>query len=249
MKLNKFLNKFYQGFGLLCAVLAFSSCEAGLTYEEADESQYTQVGLSAVTIQARELFENKMYAINWGNKVVENYIKTVTIGGTADMMYKNTSGSVVTLNDGTQVQPDETVTVKSTRTEESCSEAPGGKLYVINIYAVDRATYSTPNKGYLFAADLFGNTTYELVDPTDNRSEKVILPIRKDELVAYVNMSTGNYDCMVEPVGDAPALGTPGNYGIAQRYMVKNIAHRPAGVPQSMAMYEIRITFLPGIVG
>ena len=53
MKLNKFINKFYQGFGLLCAVLAFSSCKADLTYEEADESQYTQVGLSAVTILAQ----------------------------------------------------------------------------------------------------------------------------------------------------------------------------------------------------
>lgn len=249
MKLNKFINKFYQGFGLLCAVLAFSSCKADLTYEEADESQYTQVGLSAVTIQARELFENKMYAINWGNKVVENYISTVTIGGSADLKYKNTSNSVVTLNDGTQVQPGETVTVKSTRTEESCTEAPGGKLYVFNVYAVDHATYSTPNKGYLFAADLFGSANYELVNPENNRSEKVILPIRKNELVAYVNMSTGNYDCLVEPVGNAPALGIPGDYSIAQRYLVKNIAHRPAGVPQSTAMYEIRITFLPGIVG
>lgn len=249
MKLRKFLNNFYKGFGILCASLAFTSCEADLVYEEADESQYTQVGLSAVTIQARELFENKMYAINWGNKVVENYIKTVTIGGTADMKYKNTSNSVVTLNDGTKVQPGETVTVSSTRTEEALESAPNGKVTVIHIYAVDRATYTTPNKGYLFDAKLFSGQDYEFVDAENGRAEKIILPVRKNEVIAYVNMSTTNYDCMVEPVGDAPAMGIPGDFTVSQRYLVKNLANRPAGVPQAMAMYEIRITFLPGIIG
>lgn len=249
MKIIKVLNKFYQGFGVLCAILAFTSCEAGLVYDEADESQYTQVGISGVTVQARELFENKMYAKNWGDRVVENYINTVTIGSTSNFKYKNTSNGVVTLNDGTQVQPGETVTVSSTRTEESLAEAPNGKLTVFNIYAVDRATYSTPNQGYLFAADLFGNADFELVNPENNRSEKVILPIRKNELVVYINFSSGNYDCEAEPVDGAPELGKPGDFTVAQRYMVKNIANRPAGVPQSKALYEIRITYLPGIIG
>ena len=118
-------------------------------------------------------------------------------------------------------------------------------MTVINIYAVDHAIYSTPNKGYLFAANLFSGQDYELIDAENGRAEKVILPVRKNEVMAYVNMSTTNYDCMVEPVGDAPAMGIPGDFTVAQRYLVKNVANRPAGVPQAMAMYEITITSMP----
>lgn len=257
MKFDKFSKRIYQGLGVLCVALAFGSCKADLTYEEADESQYTQVGVSAVNVYARELFQDKMYAINWDNKVVENYMQTVTIGSTASFDYINTSGSVVTLNDGTQVQPGETVTVSSTRTEESLAEAPNGKLNVINIYAVDHAIYSSPNNGYVFATNLFnGVTDYSLldwdgsnkkyVDAAENQARYVSLPVRKNEVIGTITMATTNYDCKVEPVGNSPELGYPADFSKPQRYMVINLANRPAGVEQHKAMYEIRVTFLPG---
>lgn len=251
MKLNRIFNKVFGGAVLLGVTLAFTNCEAGLTYDEAPESQYTKAEVSAVTISARELFQDqKIYAVNW-ERWVDNYINTTTIGGTADLKYKNTSGNVVTLNDGTKVQPGETVTVKSTRTEEPCEEAPDGKLYVFNVYAVDRATYSTANKGYLFVGSKFSGD-FELVNPNNGRAQQVILPIRKNELIgAFTLPSDGTtYDCVVETVGESPRLGQPGDFTKANlRYIVKNIAYRPAGVPQTQKMYEIRITFLPGIVG
>lgn len=256
MKFNNLSKRIFQGLSMLSVALAFTSCEAGLTYEEADESQYTQVGLSAVNIYARELFQDKMYAINWNNKVVENYMQTVTIGTTSDFKYVNTSGSTVTLNNGTKVAPGETVTVKSTKTEEPCDEAPNGKLTVFNIYAVDHAIYNTPGNGYMFAEDLFRGSEFKLLeynsdskeyeDATANKTRYVSLPVRKNELIGAVQMSTTNYDCLVEPVGDSPALGYPADYTKPQRYMVINLSHRPAGVEQHKAMYEIRITFLPG---
>lgn len=255
MKFDIFSKRIYQGLGVLSLALAFTSCKADLTYEEADESQYTQVGVSAVNVYARELFQNKMYAINWNNKVVENYMPTVTIGTTSSFDYVNTSGSVVTLNDGTQVQPGETVTVSSSRTEESLAEAPNGKLTVINLYAVDHAVYSSPNNGYVFATDLFsGVSDYSLLDwdgnnyveTAETQTRYVSIPVRKNELIAAISMATTNYDCKVEPVGDSPALGYPADYTKPQRYMVINLANRPAGVEQHKAMYEIRVTFLPG---
>lgn len=256
MKFDIFSKRLFKGMTILCAALAFSSCEADLTYEEADESQYTQVGVSAVNIYARELFQNKMYAVNWNNKVVENYLHTVTVGTTSDFQYINTSGSVVTLNDGTKVQPGETVTVKSTRTEESLAEAPNGKLTVFNIYAVDHAIYDSPNNGYMFATNLFGSEEHDLLnwngdnqvyeEASSNKARYVSIPVRKNELIAAISMATTNYDCLVEPVGNSPALGYPADYTQPQRYMVVNIANRPAGVEQHKAMYEIRITFLPG---
>lgn len=257
MKFDKFSKRIYQGLGVLCIAMAFSSCKADLTYEEADESQYTQVGISAVNVYARELFQNKMYAINWNNQVVENYLQTVSIGSTSSFDYLNTSGSVVTLNDGTQVQPGEVAKVSSTRTEESLAEAPNGKLTVIHIYAVDHGIYSSPNNGYVFASDLFnGVADYSLldwdsdnkiyVDAAENQARYVSIPVRQTEVIGTVTMATTNYDCKVEPVGDSPKLGYPADFTKPQRYMVTNLAHRPAGVEQHKAMYEIRVTFLPG---
>ncbi len=251
MKLNRIFNKIFGGVALLGVSLAFTNCEAGLTYQEAPESQYTNVEVSSIEMSARELFQDqKIYAVNW-DRWVDNYINTVNIGGSADFKYKNTSGSVVTLNDGTKVQPGETVTVKSTRTEEACEEAPGGKLRVFNIYVVDHATYATANKGYLFVGSKFSGD-FELVNPTNGRAQNIILPVRKNELIGGMNLvgASSTYDCMVETIGESPRLGQPGDFTKANlRYLVKNISHRPAGVPQAMAMYEIRITFLPGIKG
>ena len=258
MKLYRIFDKIFGGVALLGVSLAFTNCEAGLTYDEAPESQYTKVEVSAVTISARELFQDqKIYAKNW-NRWVDNYINTVKIGGTGEFNYKNTSGSVVTLNDGTKVQPGETVKVASSNTEEPCEEAPNGKLYVFNVYVVDHAKYSTANKGYVFVEKKFKEddkykSDFELVNKDkDGYAQNVILPIRKNELIgAFTLPSDGTtFDNVVEMVGESPRLGQPGDFTKDKiRYLVKNIAYRPDGVPQTQKMYEIRITFLPGIIG
>lgn len=249
MKINSIKNKFLRSATVLLAALAITGCEADLTYEEAPESIYSQVGVTAVTISARELFQDqKIYAVNW-NRWVDNYISTVTIGGSAAFTYKNTSSSVVTLNNGTSVAPGAEVTIPaSSWKEESCADAPNGKLRVFDIYVVDHATYSTANKGYVFVGDKF-NGEYELINPENGRSQQIILPVRKNELIGGLTVETEtNYNKKVEPVGDAPTLGVPQDLTKANlRYLVRNISHRPAGVPEAQAMYELRITFLPGI--
>ena len=249
MKSNSIKKKFLGSISMLLTALAFTGCEADKVYEEAPESIYSQVGVTAVTISARELFQDqKIYAVNW-NRWVDNYINTVTIGGTAAFTYKNTSSSTVTLNDGKTVAPNEEVSIPaSSWKEESCAEAPGGKLRVFDIYVVDHATYSTANKGYVFVGSKF-NGEYELVNPENDRSQQIILPVRKNELIAGLTVETEmNYNKKVEPVNGSPTLGVPGDLPKANlRYLVRNISFRPEGVPEAQAMYELRITFLPGI--
>lgn len=244
MKFNNIIKKIYGGFAILCASLTFAGCEAGVVLSEAPENVYSEVGIQNIEISAREWFKNQMYAVNW-KEWKENYIDTQVISSTADFKYMNTSNSVVTLKDGTKVQPGETVTVKCTKTVEKCEDAPGGEMDVYNMYAVDHATYKTPNKGHLFDASKFDGD-FELLDPVNNQSETVVLPIRKNELIGVVYLVNYNY-CDVVPVDDAPTLGVPADFtGVSQRYLVKNITHRPAGVEQHQRMFEIRLTFLPG---
>ena len=244
MKLNNLIKNLYGGVAILCASLTFASCEAGVVLSEAPENVYSDVGVSYIQISAREWFKNQMYAVNW-NEWKENYIDTQIISTSNEFSYLNTSSSVVTLKDGTKVQPGETVKVKSTVTEEACDEAPGGKLYVYNMYAVDHATYTTPNAGHLFDGSKFTGD-FELLSAVNNRAEKIVLPIRKNELIGEIYLVNYNY-CDVEPVDSAPTLGIPADFtGTSQRYLVKNITHRPAGVEQYQRMYEIRLTFLPG---
>ena len=47
------------------------------------------------------------------------------------------------------------------------------------------------------------------------------------------------------PQNGAPKLGAPGDYSEPRQYLVKNNMRRPAGVPQSMRLYEIRVVVLP----
>lgn len=77
--MNKLLNKICIGAAVLCSASVISSCTAGLTYEEAPESVYSEVGVSKIELKARELFNDKIYAVNW-NKWVDNYIDTRLIG-------------------------------------------------------------------------------------------------------------------------------------------------------------------------
>lgn len=240
--MNKLLNNICIGVAALCCTSAISSCTAGLTYEEAPESVYSEVGVSRIDIKARELFNDKIYAVNW-NKWVDNYIDTRIIGSSGTFTWKNRTGAPYTLPDGTVVAAGAEATVGGSETIESDSNAPGGKLYVLNVYASSNVQYATANKGFLFDGSKFSGE-FELVSPVDNRSQNVVLPVRKNEIIGELYLVSYSV-CQVEPVGDAPKLGMPGDFSKPCRYLVKNIAHRPAGVEQYQRMYEVRVTFLP----
>lgn len=240
--INKLLNKIYVSAAILCCVWAASGCTAGLTYEEAPESVYSEVGASKFDVKARELFTDKIYAVNW-NKWAENYIDTRLIGSSDVFDWTNRTGAPYTLPDGTVVEAGETVKIKGSETVESDSSAPGGEVHVLNVYAASKVQYQTANKGYLFDGSKFSGD-FELVNPTGNRSQYVVLPVRKNEIIGEIYLV--NYSvCTVEPVDNAPKLGMPGDFTKPCRYLVKNIAHRPAGVGQYQRLYEIRVTFLP----
>lgn len=236
------LNKLCLGLALMGSVMGMTSCTAGLTYEDAPENIYTEVGVSAFNVRARELFEGKIWAVNFNQWT--DYLSTVVIGGSSEINWTNETGQVYTLADGTSVAPDETVKLRGTMTEEVASDAPDGKIYVLHSYVPSHTTYSTPNRGYLFDASKFSGD-FELVNPVDNRSQQVALPIRPAELV--VDFTLVDYDaCTVEPQDGAPALGVPGDFTQPRRYLVRNSrTHRPDGVEEYRRMYEVRLTFLP----
>lgn len=240
MLINKLLNRIYFGSALLGIIWAFSSCDKGLTFEEAPESTYSEVSASRIDVRARELFENKIFAVNWG-MWVENYLNTQAIGASGDS-WKNSTGATVTLSNGEKVEPGATVT--GSIKEESNADAPGGKLFVITAYVKDHAKYKTANKGFLFDGSKFSGD-FILDSPTNNRSEYVTLPVRKNEIIVELVL-VNVYDCVVEPVNGAPALGKPGDFTNPQRYLVKNIAYRPKGVQQYTRLYEVRVIFYPG---
>lgn len=233
-------HKLFIGVALMFGSLTFSSCEKGLVYEKAPEATYSEVGIRYFAVRSRQLFENKIYAVNW-DRWVENYIDTRQIGRT-DQPWKNNTNAPVTLSDGTIVQPGESA--GGVKIEKDAS-APGGELYVATVVATDHATHQTANKGFLFDGSKFSGGEFELVAPVvNNRSEKIKLPVKKNELVVdFLYVAT--YDCVLEPINDAPPMGKPGDFTKPHRYLVKNIAYRPAGVPQATRLYELRVVFAP----
>lgn len=58
--MNKLLNKICIGAAVLCSASVISSCTAGLTYEEAPESVYSEVGVSKIELKARCLMTRFM---------------------------------------------------------------------------------------------------------------------------------------------------------------------------------------------
>lgn len=219
MKITNMFNKLCVGLAMLCG-LSFASCEADLTYTEAPESYYSEVGVTGTpfTLRAREQFPNMIYGVNY-NKWADNYINTQQISWEA------------------------------TLTEESNQDAPDGKLYVITVKANTKATYNTQNKGFLFVGSKFSGN-YTFVDPStttiagksETTAQKVTLPVRQAEVIGELNL-TDVYNCVVERVGNAPALGVPADFSEPARYLVKNICYRPAGVPQATRLYEVRVKF------
>lgn len=240
----KLFRKIYAG--LLLGVVTLSGCEAGLVYEDVPESIYTEVGVSECVVLARELFQDKIYAPNWG-KWVPNYLSTVATGqlkGSANTInWTNKSVSAVTIN-GITVNPGETHEFKSYETTEDLAGAPDGKLYIFNIYSPSRVEHSTPNGDYYFDASKFSGD-FELVSPNElNRSTKVIIPVRENEMIVTFTL-VYDYNCVVTPQDGAPKLGIPGDFTAPRRYMVTNESRLPAGVERSRRLYEVRVTFLP----
>ena len=79
-----------------------------------------------------------------------------------------------------------------------------GKVYVLHSYVLPEATYATPNKGFLFDGSKFSGE-FELIDPVDNQSQNVKLPIKPNELIC--DFTLVDYDaCTVETQDDAPDL-------------------------------------------
>ncbi len=165
--MNKLLNKIYIGAAVLYSASVISSCTAGLTYEEAPESVYSEVGVSKIDLKARELFNDKIYAINW-NKWVDNYIDTRLIGSSDVFTWVNRTGAPYTMPDGTVVPVGGSIKVEGSEAIESDSNAPDGKVYVLNVYAASNVQYETANKGFLFDGSKFSGD-YELVNPVDDR--------------------------------------------------------------------------------
>lgn len=236
---NKLIKKLYASTFVLILVVAVTGCERGLVFEEAPEATYSEVTASRIDVRARQLFTNQIYAINW-DKWVDNYLNTQLIGA-SNGSWTNKTGAPVTLSNGVTVAADETV--KGGIAEVNDANAPGGKLYVITAYLSDHATYSTPNKGYLFDGSKF-NGDFQLINPTNNRSQQVRLPVNKKEVIVELVL-VNVYDNVVERVDGAPALGVPGDFTSPRRYLVKNIAYRPAGVEQYTRLYEVRVVFYP----
>lgn len=238
----KRLNKLYA---LALGLLFFSSCESGLVYEDVPESIYSNVNLtgSLCNIKSRELFVNQIYATNW-NKWVESYISTVTIGKYQnETEWTNTTAATVTLN-GVAVAPGENIKLRNSMTTEAQASAPGGMLYVLNLYADSKATYGTANKGYLFDATKFSGDFTFVAPIVNGRSERVILPVRKNEVIVEMLLSQ-EYNCKVYPQNGAPAMGQPGDFTQPRQYLVVNESRLPSGVERAQRLYEVRITFLP----
>lgn len=237
------LKKLFFGLAVLCGVAGMTGCKAGLTYEDAPESYYSEVGVSTFTIRSRHLFENQIWGINY-NKWVETALYTVVVGGGSEIQWVNKTDTDYTLLDGTIVAPGDTVSLSGTKTDESDPNAPDGIVTVLHSYVLPEATYTTDNKGFVFDGSKFSGE-FELVDPTDNQSQSVNLPINPSELICDFTL-VDYAACTVEPQDDAPALGIPGDYTVSRRYLVRNNrTHRPAGVEEYRRLYEVRLTFLP----
>lgn len=235
----------------LTCLLIVTSCTKGLVYDDVPESVYTDVDLGGglAKIRVRELFVNKVWQVNHNNgqgQWLENYIGATQISQSYQdgKDYVNNTASDVTIM-GKVVKPGETMYVKNTLEEVADTSAPDGKMYIIHLFSPTKATYKTPNKGHLFLESAFASESVKptMVNPVDGKSESIILPVRQDALVIEFILSNQSA-CRVEPVGDAPALGTPSDYNTPQQYMVINTAYRPSGVPQAKRLYEVRVQLL-----
>lgn len=229
---------------LLTSSILTTSCYSGLVYEDVPEGYYTDVDLVLCSVSSRYLFENCIYAKNYGEYttfIAETSFPPVET-------WTNKTNSNYTLVNNRIVKPGETVTLESgvsNITTRKDPNAPNGKVYVVNYYITPEVTYSTPNKGFLFDSVKMP-PGFTLINSTDGRAIQVKAKINLKQLV--VAMQTGVRDgdaCVFEPQKDAPRLGIPGDFSKPRQYMVYNNMRRPDGVPQAKRLYEINIIVLP----
>ncbi|MCC8171821.1 MAG: hypothetical protein LIP00_08565 [Parabacteroides sp.] len=231
----------------LC-ITALSSCQKGLVYDEVPEDVYNNVSLKSglCEVVARRAFPAKVWQGKY-NQWAENII--LDSGINSDFRdgtdYTNPTDRDLTIL-GTVLKPGETMRVRNTMTEVADAGAPEGKLYVLNIFAFDSATYKTPNKKHLFVESAFAGETPQprFIDPVDGRSESIKLPTDPTRLVVAFLLDN-SLACTVEALDNAPALGVPGDFSKARRYMVINTTRRGDGGEARRRLYEINVTLLP----
>lgn len=230
------------------ATLLFStSCQKGLVYSDVPESVYNEVELGTGFCQAygRELFEGKVYQVNY--EKYTDILLTVSIsdpyknGG----KYKNETSSDIVIM-GTTLAPGEEMDVKNSIVEVADASAPEGKKYVLNIFVQGSAEYKTPNKGHLFDQSKFAGDAVqpEFIAIEGGKSQSIIMPIRQNDMIVAIILKDQR-SCKVEPVGNAPVLGVPGDYTKPHQYMVTNTVRRPDGAPAKQRLYEIVLQLLP----
>lgn len=235
----------------IISISSLMSCTQGIEYDEVPESVYTELGLGngLCKIRVRELFEDKVWQTNYNNgkgqwleKAI--FMTQISQGYQDGKNYVNNTEASVTIM-GNVVKPGDTIFVQNTLEEVADASAPEGKKYIIHLFSPKTAQYSTPNKGHLFVESAFSGDPVKpiLVDPIEGQSQSIILPVRQDALVVEFILANDNA-CRVDPVDGAPALGTPGDYTIPQKYIVTNYAYRPAGVPEFKRLYEVKVQLL-----
>lgn len=243
---------------LTLGLTTLSSCQNGIEWDEVPESAYTELDLGSgyMRFRPRELFKNKVWQVNYGTsgQWAENFLgKSYIPGFEQGLEYTNTTDKTIDVL-GKALAPGEKMIIKNTQEIVSDSNAPGGEKYIIHIFAFDKVGFNTPNKGHAFIKSAFDGESvkpYAFIEKIESEAAGA-----KDDMYRYVVMPTKQHEmvlefiwekadaCAVEPLNGAPQLGTPGDYTKPQQYLVKNIAFRPEGVPQSQRLYEVQVHLL-----
>ena len=239
-------------FAITLAVTALSGCQSGIVWDEVPESVYSELdlGVGLVRNRPRELFTEKVWQVNHNNgkgQWLDNYIARSLIdvfeGG---MEYTNNTGANLTILNNV-LAPGEKTLVKNKLEIVDDSSAPEGKKYIVHMFTFDKVKYHTPNKGHLFVKSAFDNETvkpYAFVEEVQaGMFRYVVMPVKQNEMVLEFIMED-LYACRVDPIGEAPALGTPGDYTKARQYLVTNTAIRPNGAPEYKRLYEVQVHML-----
>lgn len=239
-------------FAITLAVTTLSGCQSGIVWDEVPESVYSELdlGIGLMKNRPRELFTNKVWQVNHNDgkgQWLENYIaRSLFEIFETGMEYVNNTGANVTILSKV-LAPGEKMLVKNTLEIVDDSSAPEGKKYIAHIFTFDKVKYHTPNKGHLFVKSAFDNETvkpYAFIEEIqEGMFRYVVMPVKQTEMVLEFIMED-LYACRVDPVGGAPALGTPGDYTKPQQYLVTNIAIRPDGAPEYKRLYEVQVHML-----
>lgn len=232
---------------LVLVALATAGCTNGLEFEEVPQSIQNQVGLDeskVADVIARELFKGKVYQVNWDKYVDIILESTVGKDYQAGKDFTNKTAAPITIM-GKMLAPNEKMFVRNTIESVYEAGAPEDSVSVVHIFAEATAKYKTPNKGHLFVESTFANDAVKpvLITPEDGKSQEITLPADIKKLVLGLYLAD-EIACSVKSVGNAPVLGTPGDYSKPCRYLVENENDRP-GKGKRQRLYEIRVQLLP----